>query len=831
MTEVLIWIAGSTLLFLAAILAGNYFFRQSAAKRRHLLSASLIGSLAIPVLVLSINSLSEMRVTWLNKSLEGLSTLMQPTSTPDSTPSGFDVTPAFDPIRAQLSPRPGETVNVVPVLDSIEGVLLQPIINEPAVEPVEPASSHWFSWMGKALVIVWLLGIAFSLVRLCGGLWQSHRYLKRCQPITDAKLASITREAGNKIGLKNSPPLFSIEDQMSPSVIGPFRPKVILSNSALDQLDDAELTAILTHELSHIKRHDLQLNFALRLVLAVHWFNPLAHLVFRQFRISQEELCDNEVTRSSDQFNYARLLIKVNQMFSPNDNHCVLAAVSSSKVIGRRVNRLLDDCRDHQLVASWSWRIATTSVAVLICLSVSVATAAIHFEPLSDNSDSPAANLSSEGNGSLRLLSEEDLEKETYLLLTKWHIDGNSGKLGWEHVPYLMKLIEDDTQISRVPSNPFSSQSQDNCTIGTAAMWFIDTLCCNRLHPALNPILVLRDSDETDLSAEAVASFKTWWELVKDWPASEAQRVNPLMFTKVKWYGGRINPAYNHSPVKALTNYFHHNQVVSVSPNGKLVFIAKKVDDEPTVGSMNKITQDGLVELWKINDFDAKTVFALDTGILVKTTDLHDVKLKKKTPDVEFIKDGMVINSVNLARVSDPDRTLELFNMDLQLDESRLKINAKFSMGQVVRKRSFVFDQQTCALLEKHIYSRKNDGTVEIILTSELHSDDQIRELAEFDIDRLAPQAILRAPILDVVPAGETLPLGEVFEELKLNKNLTARFRHQQQRGVILLAWQVSPSYDLWVMTGTRDPDNAELELEDRSRKVYGVRLLPTQQR
>jgi hypothetical protein len=109
-----------------------------------------------------------------------------------------------------------------------------------------------------------------------------------------------------------------------------------------------------------------------------------------------------------------------------------------------------------------------------------------------------------------------------------------------------------------------------------------------------------------------------------------------------------------------------------------------------------------------------------------------------------------------------------------------------------------------------------------------LYTDEEIRKIAKVEIDREAGAFGLPfdAPILDVVPAGESRPRGEVFAELGIKDSRVRNFWTSGINHVTFLNWQVSPSYDISCMTGSFDPDNAGLELTDSRRKVYGIRLI-----
>lgn len=107
-----------------------------------------------------------------------------------------------------------------------------------------------------------------------------------------------------------------------------------------------------------------------------------------------------------------------------------------------------------------------------------------------------------------------------------------------------------------------------------------------------------------------------------------------------------------------------------------------------------------------------------------------------------------------------------------------------------------------------------------------LHPDAHVRALAPFDIATAtrAAHSILDLPCLDVVPAGERRPRGDVFRALGLDDRRVGELRTHLIWRVEYLAWQVSPSFDLCCITYHQDYEPGDLA--DPARLVYGVWLV-----
>ncbi len=80
-----------------------------------------------------------------------------------------------------------------------------------------------------------------------------------------------------------------------PAVIGVLRPRIVLPAGFDARYLPAEQALILRHERLHVLRGDLQLNAIAAVLHCLAWFNPLAWIALRRFRLDQELACDARV--------------------------------------------------------------------------------------------------------------------------------------------------------------------------------------------------------------------------------------------------------------------------------------------------------------------------------------------------------------------------------------------------------------------------------------------------------------------------------------------------------------------------------------------------------
>ncbi len=86
----------------------------------------------------------------------------------------------------------------------------------------------------------------------------------------------------------------------SPVALGIFGRRVLVPADFAHRYDADEQRLALDHELAHHRRLDLPVNLAALAMLSLHWFNPIAHIAHRAFRLDQEAACDAIVLARAD---------------------------------------------------------------------------------------------------------------------------------------------------------------------------------------------------------------------------------------------------------------------------------------------------------------------------------------------------------------------------------------------------------------------------------------------------------------------------------------------------------------------------------------------------
>lgn len=147
--------------------------------------------------------------------------------------------------------------------------------SSPSLQPATTAGGS-AAWLIFSLS-VWLGGAAFFF----GRHWLNYIRFSRDvsedgRPLFDAGRIPVTASA----------------NVSSPIALGVFGKSVVVPEDFEHRFDEEEQRLAVQHELTHHDRHDVPVNFAALAVLALHWWNPIAHVAHRAFRLDQEAACD-----------------------------------------------------------------------------------------------------------------------------------------------------------------------------------------------------------------------------------------------------------------------------------------------------------------------------------------------------------------------------------------------------------------------------------------------------------------------------------------------------------------------------------------------------------
>ncbi len=226
------------------------------------------------------------------------------------------VLPAAEPVRVQPAATQAEsgTRPAVPAQGSYAPAVSQAphVTPVPADGPSGPPRKRVELSVWQILLIVWIFGTAAFLG---SRLWMLGLLASRLRARAKAPDPRVVRECQRlcaQMGIRRHVRILEVEDITSPALTIGLRPKVLLPSSLAGEGKKTERRFALRHELTHLRRGDLQVMFWYGVLRCVWWFHPAVWLMEKPFRMDMESACDAKAVAGmsrEEKLFYASLLL------------------------------------------------------------------------------------------------------------------------------------------------------------------------------------------------------------------------------------------------------------------------------------------------------------------------------------------------------------------------------------------------------------------------------------------------------------------------------------------------------------------------------------------
>src|SRR3982751_5800426 len=277
---------GALLVVIAA--AAAYALRKRSAASRHAVwTASVVGHLAIPALMLLLPAWKIPLLPaapWMATETSALSTGAI-SAAADEGAARVVASPIADVEKQAAAPTPS-----TPSTGAAPSV---------AVDSKLPTDAPISSPRPSALAIVaaiWFVGGLVVLLRLAIGTWRVNQLAREGSRVEDGRWLSLAQRLANRLGVTRPLTLLRGERLAVPVTWGIVYPAVLLPQDA-DEWTEERRRFVLVHEMAHVKRFDALTQLLAQLSIAIFWFDPLVWFAAHQMRVEREHACDDYVIR------------------------------------------------------------------------------------------------------------------------------------------------------------------------------------------------------------------------------------------------------------------------------------------------------------------------------------------------------------------------------------------------------------------------------------------------------------------------------------------------------------------------------------------------------
>ena len=210
-----------------------------------------------------------------------------------------------------------------------------------------PSATPFAGWV----VALWLAGAVFFALRIVVAAVRMRRAVLRGQP----------QPADGAL------PLIETDAVRTPAVHGMFRPVLLLPRGFRSLFTGEELRHVMLHELWHVRRMDVGVNWLLAVVQAVHWFNPLVWFAASRIREERELACDElalSLLEEEERPDYGRTILKLLERFRTSAPVPALVGIVNQK---QKMKRRLT------MIASFRNGTRSTALFLTLVCALSVA--------------------------------------------------------------------------------------------------------------------------------------------------------------------------------------------------------------------------------------------------------------------------------------------------------------------------------------------------------------------------------------------------------------------------------------------------------------------------
>ncbi|HDR4453675.1 M56 family metallopeptidase [Bacillus sp. FSL K6-1338] len=258
-------------------------------------------------------------------------------------------------------------------------------------------------------ICIWLTGVILLSVATFVMNRRVLLYIKKQPVITDEKIVQIFEKCKQSMSVQRNIPLLVSGKVSSPTVLGFIKPKLLLSTVHMKILDEQQLRYIFHHELAHIKRRDVGVNWLMHGLLILNWFNPILWYAYSCMREDQELACDALALTyidSEEQIAYGHTIISLLEHYSSYYQVPSMANFSKNKRMLKRRILMIKKFKKN----SYRWS-ALGAVAVIAVSSVSLLNARADIPTNSEKQQTEVKNNMNELKTQPEIFIQQIVEK------------------------------------------------------------------------------------------------------------------------------------------------------------------------------------------------------------------------------------------------------------------------------------------------------------------------------------------------------------------------------------------------------------------------------------
>ena len=222
------------------------------------------------------------------------------------------------------------------------------------ISSVNILSSIWFAVMLS--ILIYILFVYKKMTNKINSKSRSN----------NTEFLSMLKYSKNKMRIKKDISLVETSIVKTPALFGYFRPVILIPKDIYKIIPTDKIKYVFLHELSHLKRKDVVINWIIIFLKVIYWFNPIIQYGFRKMKEDMEVCCDSlalSYTEDEEVREYGFTIISMIDHFSkPISLIGTTSIVNNKSEVRRRIFMI-------KLFDKKAYRFSAMAVASLLVIS------------------------------------------------------------------------------------------------------------------------------------------------------------------------------------------------------------------------------------------------------------------------------------------------------------------------------------------------------------------------------------------------------------------------------------------------------------------------------
>lgn len=162
-----------------------------------------------------------------------------------------------------------------------------------SVERNENKVAHKIIIAKEIMAFVWIAGVFISISAMLISNKVFYKSIKKSSKIQDRNILNLFDKCKDLLKITKDISLIKTKAVKTPCVLNFIKPIILIPENSIEECNSTYLKYVFLHELAHVKRKDIFINYIVSFLCIIYWFNPLIWYGFHKMREDREICCDS----------------------------------------------------------------------------------------------------------------------------------------------------------------------------------------------------------------------------------------------------------------------------------------------------------------------------------------------------------------------------------------------------------------------------------------------------------------------------------------------------------------------------------------------------------